>query len=288
MTSFNSPLLIRLLTHLLIISSCCLIHSKDHFSSLSLISHNSSLTSESDSSFSTFPAHSCNNGLGRLVYEKVSDHKLVGAVGSNPPSTKAFVETVSRNGPPLKVLEECSRRCQEDKVASISSCSSFDFMPGRRRSSPFPKFPNGPHMMPVLTAEYEDSKCSFFSGGEDGKTETQLIPSDNTWNFNRVCLSSKKINECTNRLYVFERIPGYRLEGQQDKEIHASNRSACEEACLDASDLPCRAASYDAPRNKCWLHKETRYMTPHTFKHDPSFDYLENMCVKSKLRYSMF
>lgn len=124
--SMSSGTLIKVLTHLLIISSCCLIQSKD-ISSLDSKSDNKSAALLTEKS-----AQSCNNGLGRLVYEKISDHKLsAGPLYAGKQNT----ETISRTGHPIKVLEECVRRCQEDKMTSIDQCHSFDFAPGRRRSS---------------------------------------------------------------------------------------------------------------------------------------------------------
>lgn len=113
--AMNSVVWIKVLAHVLIVSSCCLIQSQN-------VTDDSTLLPSHD------PAQSCNNGLGRLVYEKVSDHKVAG----RPPS-----ETISRTGLPIKVLEECVRRCQEDKMTSMDQCHSFDFLPGRRRSSEY-------------------------------------------------------------------------------------------------------------------------------------------------------
>jgi hypothetical protein len=143
----NSAFLMKLLTHLVIISSCCLINSKTFPEDTDFSSTESPLTLlTNQSSHSLFwplasPAQSCNNGLGRLAYEKVSDRKLV--PGHGPSNSKLLVESISRSGTPFKVLEECERRCQEDKVTGIGSCASFDFIPGQRRSSPYPKFHTG-------------------------------------------------------------------------------------------------------------------------------------------------
>lgn len=80
-------------------------------------------------------AQLCNNGLGRVAYEKISDVKIV--------STIVSPEIIRKSGLPVKVLEECLKRCQEDKVTTIESCGGFDFKPGQRRSSPYPKFTQG-------------------------------------------------------------------------------------------------------------------------------------------------
>ena len=74
----------------------------------------------------------CNNGLGKVAYEKITDVKVV--------STNVSPEIFRKPGLPVKVLEECLKRCQEDKVTAIESCGGFDFKPGQRRSSPYPKF----------------------------------------------------------------------------------------------------------------------------------------------------
>lgn len=137
--------------------------------------------------------------------------------------------------------------------------------------------------MPTMTADYEDSKCNFFAG--ETASDSELLRSDNNWYYNEICLSSKRVgSDCPNRLYVFERIPGYRLEGLTDKELSGvSNRSECQDHCLNApADAPCRSLSFDSSTNKCLLHRETRYMTPQGFKQDASFDYMENMCLNRK------
>lgn len=96
--------------------------------------------------------------------------------------------------------------------------------------------PSG-NQVPIMAAEYEESQCTFF-----GETSDQLVKSENVWHYNEVCLGSSKIGtECANRLYVFERIPGFRLDSTSDKEVSVSNRSECEDQCLNHTDLPCRS-----------------------------------------------
>lgn len=96
------------------------------------------------------------------------------------------------------------------------------------------------------------------------------------------CSANKISTDCPNRLYVFERIPGYRFDGHGDKEVAATNRSECEDNCISSTELPCRSATFDRVNSKCYLSKETRYMSPTGFKTDPNSDYLENMCLKRK------
>ncbi|RWS17091.1 hypothetical protein B4U79_05993 [Dinothrombium tinctorium] len=219
---------------------------------------------------------SCNNGVGKLVYEKVSDYRLNGVqtFGNKPDR-----EIINRNELPIKVLEECIRRCQEDKVSIIESCHSFDFAPGQRRSSPYQQQINA--VSTSITADYEDSQCilHFNRAAPDGKDS--LVQQPNAWHFNEVCLSSKKLTtDCSNRLYVFERIPNFRFDGNEDKEVYTKNRTECEDMCLNETETPCRSASFDRTTNKCTLSRETRYMNPRGFKADPNADYVENMCLK--------
>ena len=63
-----------------------------------------------------------------------------------------------------------------------------------------------------------------------------------------------------------------------------SNRSDCEDLCLNNTDLPCRSASFDATSSRCSLSKETRHMNPYAFREDPAADYMENMCLKRESR----
>lgn len=96
-------------------------------------------------------------------------------------------------------------------------------------------------------------------------------------------IATKVSTQCPNRLYVFERIPGYKFEGTEDKEITATNRTECEDKCLNEHSFICKSVTFDRKSNKCRLSKETRYMNPKGFKLDPNSDYLENMCLSSEL-----
>lgn len=98
---------------------------------------------------------------------------------------------MTQSGLPIKVLEECIRRCQEDKTTSIDHCFSFDFAPGQRRSSPYPKIQNQHplHGPPPIIAEYEESHCTLYDekGAPDGNDA--LVRGENVWHFNEVCLN---------------------------------------------------------------------------------------------------
>lgn len=92
---------------------------------------------------------------------------------------------------------------------------------------------------------------------------------------------AQKLNgDCSNRLYTFERIPGFKFEGTKDKEIFTSNRTECSDRCLDEAEFPCRSASYDRTNSKCRLSRETRSSNSRAFTIDSNSDYMENMCLK--------
>ena len=84
-------------------------------------------------------------------------------------------------------------------------------------------------------------------------------------------------------MYVFERIPGFKYSGADDKEFFTKNRTECEDRCLNESDFPCRSVTFDRTNSKCTVSKETRYISPRGLKADPNTDYMENMCLKSKI-----
>ncbi|XP_065287804.1 uncharacterized protein nompA [Dermacentor albipictus] len=217
-------------------------------------------------------AQSCNNGVGKLVYEKISDYKLSAGFGGG----RQRVELITRAEQPIKVLEECVRRCQEDRTTAVAQCLSFDFMPGRRRP-PTPAQAAG--SAPV---EFEESVCYLYYDRASPDGGETLVRQNNAWHFNEVCLSSSKvITECSSRLYVFDRSPSYRMDGVGDKEVYASNRTECEDKCLSEASLVCRSATYDRAGQLCRLSPETRYMNPKGFKPDPNAEYMENLCLPS-------
>ncbi|XP_074601745.1 no mechanoreceptor potential A isoform X2 [Brevipalpus obovatus] len=235
----------------------------------------------------TNATQTCNNGEGSLVYEKISDHRLSGV---NSFGDKSPRELVTRTEFPIKVLEECVKRCQQDKVSSIEHCLSFDFAPGARRSSPFINSDshqslNHPAMMmnlPALTAEYEESQCILYGEKASPDGSDTLVKQENAWHFNKVCLNSKKLTtDCSNRLYVFERIPGYRFDGTKDKEMIVTNRTECEEKCLEEVEFPCRSVTYEKTTSNCKLSRGTRYTNVRGFVVDSNSEYMENMCLKA-------
>ncbi len=101
-------------------------------------------------------------------------------------------------------------------------------------------------------------------------------------------VATKVSTQCSNRLYIFERIPSYKFEGTDDKEIQTTNRTECEDKCLNEHSFVCRSITFNRKTSKCKMSKETRYTNPKGFKVDPNCDYMENMCLPSMTTKHIF
>ncbi|XP_048508388.1 uncharacterized protein LOC105687681 isoform X2 [Athalia rosae] len=210
----------------------------------------------------------CNGGSGRVVYERLPDQQLQG-----------FDDDVVRDSaPPFRVLEKCQELCLRDRTATnnlVRACTSFDFQPGSRIAS----FSGA--------AEYEESTCYLTreQALPEGIGNLMLVP--NSVHFTEVCLTSNRIErECPNRRYVFERHPRKKLKLPMTdlKEVSASNRTDCEDRCLNEFSFVCRSATYDAALRSCSLSRFTRRTHPELLEDDPNCDYLENTCLNAERR----
>lgn len=114
----------------------------------------------------------CNNGQGRVLYERLPNQQLQG-----------FDDDVVRDtAPPFRVLEKCQDLCLRDRTATnnlVRACTSFDFQPGSRIAS----FSG--------SAEYEESTCYLTreEPAPEGIGILMLVP--NSVHFTEVCLSCK-------------------------------------------------------------------------------------------------
>ncbi|KAJ6224875.1 hypothetical protein RDWZM_003420 [Blomia tropicalis] len=238
-------------------------------------------------------AQICNNGEGKIAYEKIvgfsqlpqpPDPNQLGFNETGPP----LHEMLTRNDLPLKVLEQCFQTCQQDKVSKLTSCSKFDFLPGKRRS--FDSTSNdlidtgikGKTFQQIRTS-YEPSRCIFYSDSNSTLDLAELkSDSGSIWHFNEVCLTAQTINRmCPNRPYVFERISSFRMvfdDGGKELDVH--NLVECENACLTEKTFTCRSANYDRVKGKCYLTQTNRHVQPDKFQPDPDFEYMENVCLK--------
>ncbi|XP_039297911.1 uncharacterized protein LOC111054701 [Nilaparvata lugens] len=211
----------------------------------------------------------CNQGLGRVVYERLPDQQLQG-----------FDDDVVRDtAPPFRVLEKCQELCLRDRTATnnlVRTCTSFDFQPGSRIAS-----------FSGSVVEYEESTCYLTreQAHPEGIGNLVLVP--NSVHYTEVCLSSSRVErECPNRHYVFERHARKKLKLPMTdiKEVIAANRTDCEDRCLNEFGFVCRSVSYDATARSCWLSRFTRRSHPELLEDDANSDYLENTCLNAERR----
>ncbi|UXI17912.1 hypothetical protein NH340_JMT03855 [Sarcoptes scabiei] len=238
-------------------------------------------------------AQICNNGEGKIVFEKVTTLQTTSTEFLT--NTSQF-EIITRNNlPPLKVLEECFHRCQEDRVNKIGTCTRFDFLPGKRlnddQSSVVRKRRNGQTKSIASFSppqdRYEQSSCILYNGQANGTVDWKEISKDrgSVWQFNKACLIAQHINkQCPNRPFVYERIPNYKLinTDEKNKEIEVVDRIDCQNKCLMEQEFTCRSSSFKLSDRKCFLSTQNRHVAPMEFKEDPEFEYLENMCLKNE------
>ncbi|KFM59268.1 hypothetical protein X975_13204, partial [Stegodyphus mimosarum] len=74
-----------------------------------------------------------------------------------------------------------------------------------------------------------------------------------------------------------KRTPGYCFESHTDQEVFATNRTECEEKCIN--DPECLSACFDRGGQKCRLSRNTKAMNPMGFISDSNSDYVENVCL---------
>lgn len=171
----------------------------------------------------------CNNGQGRVSYERLPNQQLQG-----------FDDDVIRDtAPPFRVLEKCQDLCLRDRTSSnniVRACTSFDFQPGSRiasysgspeyeestcyltREQPAPEgigilmlVPNSVHFTEIcLTCEYRTNYYVTASVTAPGSTVGFSIEPIQYIAF--VVLASRPERECPNRRYVFERHPRKKLK----------------------------------------------------------------------------
>ncbi|KAH9420862.1 hypothetical protein DERP_001296 [Dermatophagoides pteronyssinus] len=233
-------------------------------------------------------AQICNNGEGKIVFEKVSTFQSTpGELLSNDSQYEIITRT---NVPPLKVLEECFHQCLEDRVKKIGTCSRFDFLPGKRmtedrQSNVRKRTPkNVGEIKGKFLAQYDQSSCVLYNQA-NGTINWDDVSNNHgsVWQFDKVCLSSQHINKnCPNRPFVFEKISSFKLiDEKHGKEIIVQNRNECENKCLIERDFTCRSASFMTTTNKCHLNPSNRHVSSSEFQSDVQYEYLENMCLKN-------
>ncbi|GAB6023852.1 hypothetical protein CHUAL_008593 [Chamberlinius hualienensis] len=215
---------------------------------------------------------SCNRGVGRLVFEKLLDTEL-----------QAFDDDAYRErAAPLQVLNRCKELCLQDRTPQeslVRTCSSFDFVPGRRTTLFTGASGAGGSI------DFEESVC--FLSREQGRPEGIGTLTTNKYHshFNEICLSSSRVStECPERAYVFERLEGFRYDQCHGQEIFVKNRTDCEDRCLNEYGFVCRSATYDRQTQRCFLCRSTRRNNPDNYLPDSTSVYLENVCLDEARR----
>lgn len=112
----------------------------------------------------------CNNGQGRVFYERLPNQQLQGFDD----------EVVRDSAPAFRTLEKCQDLCLRDRTVSnnlVRACSSFDFQPGSRIAA------YGGNI------EYEESTCYLTreQATPEGIGNLMLVP--NSIHFNEICLT---------------------------------------------------------------------------------------------------
>ncbi|XP_065573483.1 uncharacterized protein LOC136035551 isoform X2 [Artemia franciscana] len=208
---------------------------------------------------------SCNHGLGRIVYEKVPNYQLQGFDD----------DIIKDNREPFQALEKCQDLCIRDRTASnnlIRACNSIDFQPGRLLND-----------MPIV--QYEESQCTLSREQSRPEGLGALVVQPGYFHFAEVCLTASRIEaNCPKRKFIFERVPKKRFRSPDFKEIPVTNRTECEDRCLNELSFTCRSATYDSSTRTCYLSQDTRRTHPSSLSDDPGFEYLENTCLSPEER----
>ena len=111
-----------------------------------------------------------------------------------------------------------------------------------------------------------------------GRGDT-LARRDGTNYFEKICLRGQ-ISGCRDKAWAFERMPGFHLEGHDNKIFqNVPSRRDCEEKCLRERSFTCRSAEYNAVSLDCVLSQESRRTRPRDFRESRNIDYLENGCI---------
>ena len=131
---------------------------------------------------------------------------------------------------------------------------------------------------PSFTVDYGGQRCFKMDRNTQGRGDT-LARRDGTNYFEKICLRGQ-ISGCRDKAWAFERMPGFHLEGHDNKIFqNVPSRRDCEEKCLRERSFTCRSAEYNAVSLDCVLSQESRRTRPRDFRESRNIDYLENGCI---------
>ncbi|KAL3269282.1 hypothetical protein HHI36_008358 [Cryptolaemus montrouzieri] len=184
-----------------------------------------------------------------------SDLHFEKIIGFKPLDNNAALLLLRDTTHPITI--SCIQKCHENKI-----CESF-----------------------VLN--YKEHTCYWFKKSVDTNEELKLIADDSVAWFTKVCFRGKN---CNGQLWLFERIPGALLIGNDTKTLpNKVTRNECQESCLLNKNFECKSAkfkiianSYDIKSNtkgRCTLSNADRHLLPNSFRiaRDDE-EYFENQC----------
>jgi len=142
-----------------------------------------------------------------------------------------------------------------------------------------------------LSVNYETGLCVLFSSSAD-QTPGALSPSQFpvfTLYAQKICVRASR-SRCS-RLWIFDRVSGYKLEGVTKKSRQYRSREDCMASCLAASTFTCRSINYNVNTGDCYLSELDRNSISNpsdSFKVSLDFDYMESNCASDPVSQCQF
>jgi len=134
---------------------------------------------------------------------------------------------------------------------------------------------------PSFSIDYNGQRCFVLDRNTQGRGD-DLMPRDGSNYFEKICLRGE-VSKCLDKAWSFERVPGRRLAGFDEKIINqVPNRRDCEELCLQETSFRCRSADYNVITLSCAISAETRRTQPDSYIEDKDYEYLENACIDTE------
>nr|XP_023023455.1 uncharacterized protein LOC111511655 [Leptinotarsa decemlineata] len=184
-----------------------------------------------------------------------SDVKFEKVLGLRPSSSinPQLLYKLEENVPPRPITLDCLTKCQ-----SNDRCRSFVLYP---------------------------SQCNWFDRDFSEEDESDYIIDENAAWFIKSCYST---GQC-DKLWIFERIPGATLVGNDAKTLPGTySRSDCQQYCLNETDFSCRSVKFRITQTShnaniqglCTLSNMDRHQLPSSYRVSGYDDeYFENQCV---------
>ncbi|XP_076355850.1 uncharacterized protein LOC143249601 isoform X2 [Tachypleus tridentatus] len=129
----------------------------------------------------------------------------------------------------------------------------------------------------AFVIQYGEYQRCFWLDNAAGDNSDALTSSPLMTYFEKICLKDRPCE----KLWTFERLPGYELQESPEREIpNVNRRKDCEDFCLNERQFLCRSATYFYQSRNCRLFSETRRTRPKSFLRATGVaDYLENQCA---------